>query len=43
MNTQQVNHQKAKKVAKVPGLAADNPHREALLNRNLLAPASLNS
>jgi hypothetical protein len=39
----QLNHPKAKKVAKVPGLVADNPHREALINRNLLSTASLNS
>lgn len=48
MKTQKLNHQKTKKVAKVRGLAAENPHREALINRNLLnrillAPASLNS
>lgn len=39
----QLNHQTAKKVAKVLGLAADNPHRETLINRFLLSPVSLNS
>jgi hypothetical protein len=43
MKAQQENHQKAKKVAKVRELAADNPHREALINRHLLSTASLNS
>jgi hypothetical protein len=35
--------QKVKKLAKVPRQMADNPHREALINRNLLSTASLNS
>jgi len=41
----QLNDQKAKKVAKVPELLADNPHRETLIYRTpvLLSPVSLNS
>ncbi len=43
MKTTNVNHQKVKKLAKVPRQMADNPHREALINRNLLSAASLDS
>lgn len=43
MKTPSLNHQKNEKIAKVPRQLADNPHREALINRNLLSIASLNS
>lgn len=43
MKTTDVNHQKVKKLAKVPRQTADNPHREALISTNLLSTASLNS
>jgi hypothetical protein len=42
-----LKHQKVKKLAKVPWQLADNPHKEALINRSvtkrLLSQASLNS
>jgi hypothetical protein len=47
IKTLDLNHQKVKKLAKVPKQAADNPHREALIQRYLievsLSSASLNS
>jgi hypothetical protein len=43
VNSLGLKDQKVKKLAKVPRQMADNPHREALINRNLLSAASLNS
>lgn len=43
VNSLGLKDQKVKKLAKVPRQMADNPHREALINRNLLSMASLNS
>lgn len=43
LNSLGLKDQKVKKLAKVPRQMADNPHREALINRNLLSIASLNS
>ena len=47
INALGLKHQKVKKLAKVPSQLAENPHREALINRSviisLLSQASLNS
>jgi len=43
ITTTDLNHQKVKKLAKVPKQIADNPHRESLISRKLLSAASLNS
>lgn len=40
IKTMKLNGKKAKKVAKVPKLLADNPHRETLI---LGSPVSLNT